>query len=70
MFEKLKNSNDEIFFSKLQYVSILRPTSPFRDANTIKRAHKKFMKSITIIDSLRAVSKSHIHPGKMWIDKD
>ena len=40
MFEKLKNSNDEIFFSKLQYVSILRPTSPFRDANTIKRAHK------------------------------
>ncbi len=57
-------------FSKLQYVSILRPTSPFRDANTIKRAHKKFMKSITVIDSLRAVSKSHIHPGKMWIDKD
>jgi len=57
-------------FSKLQYVSILRPTSPFRDANTIKRAHKEFMKSINIIDSLRAVSKSHIHPGKMWIDKD
>ena len=45
--------------------SILRPTSPFRTANTIKRAWQEF-KSKKDIDSLRAVEKCSQHPAKMW----
>jgi CMP-N-acetylneuraminic acid synthetase len=46
--------------------SILRPTSPFRDANTIKRAWSEFLAEQGI-DSLRAVEKVSQHPGKMWV---
>lgn len=46
--------------------SILRPTSPFRQADTIKRAWKAFM-SEESADSLRAVEKCKQHPGKMWV---
>ncbi|MBN1850755.1 MAG: acylneuraminate cytidylyltransferase family protein [Deltaproteobacteria bacterium] len=46
--------------------SILRPTSPFRQVNTIKRAWKAFTSDKTI-DSLRAVEKCKQHPGKMWV---
>ena len=46
--------------------SILRPTSPFRQANTIRRAWKQFT-SEAGIDSLRAVEKCKQHPGKMWV---
>ena len=56
-------------FSKLQYISVLRPTSPFRTADTIKRAHNQFVASIKDVDSLRAVSRAEIHPAKMWIDQ-
>lgn len=55
-------------FSKLQYISILRPTSPFRTAKTIKRAHTEFIRNINDVDSLRAISKTEVHPAKMWID--
>ncbi|MBM31888.1 MAG: acylneuraminate cytidylyltransferase [Chloroflexi bacterium] len=44
--------------------SILRPTSPFRKARTIKRAFKLFSNSES--DSLRAVEKCLQHPCKMW----
>jgi len=46
--------------------SLLRPTSPFRTAATIRRAWARFI-SQTGVDSLRAVEKCAQHPGKMWV---
>lgn len=46
--------------------SILRPTSPFRKAETIRRAWEEFL-SQEGVDSLRAVEKCRQHPAKMWI---
>jgi CMP-N,N'-diacetyllegionaminic acid synthase len=46
--------------------SLLRPTSPFRTAETIRRAWTLFT-SQEGVDSLRAVEKCAQHPGKMWI---
>ncbi len=46
--------------------SILRPTSPFRLPQTIRRAWEAFAKQ-TGVDSLRAVEKCSQHPGKMWV---
>jgi CMP-N,N'-diacetyllegionaminic acid synthase len=46
--------------------SILRPTSPFRKADTIRRAWSAFT-TAEGVDSLRAVEKCKQHPGKMWI---
>jgi len=46
--------------------SILRPTSPFRLPETIRRAWQEFLVEEGV-DSLRAVEKCREHPGKMWI---
>ena len=46
--------------------SILRPTSPFRQAETIQRAWQEFLAEEGV-DSLRAVEKCRQHPGKMWV---
>lgn len=46
--------------------SILRPTSPFRMPETIRRAWTAFMNDPGA-DSLRAVEKCKQHPGKMWV---
>jgi CMP-N,N'-diacetyllegionaminic acid synthase len=46
--------------------SILRPTSPFRLPETIRRAWGEFSAQ-TGVDSLRAVEKCSQHPGKMWV---
>ena len=46
--------------------SILRPTSPFRTAHTIRRAWGEFLAEPDV-DSLRAVEKVTQHPGKMWL---
>jgi N-acylneuraminate cytidylyltransferase len=46
--------------------SILRPTSPFRQPETIQRAWQAFIKEEGV-DSLRAVEKCQQHPGKMWV---
>ena len=46
--------------------SILRPTSPFRQAETIRRAWTTFI-SDPGADSLRAVELCRQHPGKMWV---
>jgi N-acylneuraminate cytidylyltransferase len=45
--------------------SLLRPTSPFRTARTICRAHEKLL-SLPDADSIRAVELCRQHPGKMW----
>ncbi len=46
--------------------SILRPTSPFRQPETIRRAWRSFLNE-NGVDSLRAVEKCKQHPGKMWV---
>lgn len=46
--------------------SILGPTSPFRQAETVQRAWKAFLAEEGV-DSLRAVEKCRQHPGKMWV---
>jgi N-acylneuraminate cytidylyltransferase len=46
--------------------SLLRPTSPFRTADTIRRAWGLFAGEAGA-DSLRAVEKCAQHPGKMWV---
>jgi CMP-N-acetylneuraminic acid synthetase len=46
--------------------SILRPTSPFRKPETIRRAWGQFLAAAGI-DSLRAVEKCAQHPYKMWL---
>jgi CMP-N,N'-diacetyllegionaminic acid synthase len=46
--------------------SLLRVTSPFRQAETIDRAWRQFLETPGA-DSLRAVEKCKQHPGKMWV---
>jgi CMP-N-acetylneuraminic acid synthetase len=46
--------------------SVLRPTSPFRTAATIRRAWATFAAQQGV-DSLRAVELCAQHPGKMWV---
>ena len=46
--------------------SILRPTSPCRTPETIRRAWGEFLAEAGV-DSLRAVEKCKQHPGKMWV---
>lgn len=46
--------------------SILRPTSPFRQPETIRRAWSMFIEDPRA-DSLRAIEKCKQHPGKMWV---
>lgn len=46
--------------------ALLRPTSPFRRSDTIRRAWQSFLGD-RAVDSLRAVEKCHEHPGKMWV---
>jgi CMP-N,N'-diacetyllegionaminic acid synthase len=46
--------------------SLLRPTSPFRTADTIRRAWRQFVAEQGV-DSLRAVELCTQHPGKMWV---
>jgi N-acylneuraminate cytidylyltransferase len=45
--------------------SIIRTTSPFRQAETIQRAYRQFLDAPEV-DSLRAVELCREHPGKMW----
>ena len=47
--------------------AILRPTSPFRTAETIRRACRLFLTPDQTCDTLRAVEKVTQHPGKMWL---
>jgi CMP-N,N'-diacetyllegionaminic acid synthase len=59
--DRLRNSG-----RKYDCFSILRPTSPFRLPETIRRAWHEFSIQ-TGVDSLRAVEKCTQHPGKMWV---
>jgi N-acylneuraminate cytidylyltransferase len=46
--------------------SILRPTSPFRTGETIRRAFDRLRELGERADSIRAVEPARQHPGKMW----
>jgi N-acylneuraminate cytidylyltransferase len=46
--------------------ALLRPTSPFRKPDTLRRAWQTFLDDRRA-DSLRAVEKCTQHPAKMWI---
>jgi CMP-N,N'-diacetyllegionaminic acid synthase len=51
--------------------SILRPTSPFRTGETIRRACDRLLELGDRADSIRAVEPAKQHPGKMWtLDSD
>jgi len=52
--------------SEFDCFAILRPTSPFRSKDTIRRAWKVFLDAGDV-DSLRAVEPCTQHPGKMWV---
>ena len=47
--------------------ALLRPTSPFRGADTIRRAWQQFLAADPPADSIRAVELCRQHPGKMWV---
>ena len=61
MLQKLKEGGREF-----EIFSILRPTSPFRLPETIRRAWSLFIEDPRA-DSLRAIEKCKQHPGKMWV---
>jgi N-acylneuraminate cytidylyltransferase len=46
--------------------SILRPTSPFRTGETVRRAYDRLLELGDRADSIRAVEPARQHPGKMW----
>jgi CMP-N,N'-diacetyllegionaminic acid synthase len=50
--------------------SILRPTSPFRGPETIRRAFEQLVALGDRADSIRAVRPCREHPGKMWVIED
>jgi CMP-N,N'-diacetyllegionaminic acid synthase len=53
------------FLNQPDAYALLRPTSPFRTADTIRRAWELFQADGKA-DSLRAVEKCSQHPFKMW----
>ncbi|HZO61930.1 MAG TPA: acylneuraminate cytidylyltransferase family protein [Gaiellaceae bacterium] len=46
--------------------AIVRPTSPFRTGDTIRRAFDRLVELGDRADSIRAVEPVRQHPGKMW----
>jgi CMP-N,N'-diacetyllegionaminic acid synthase len=50
--------------------AILRPTSPFRGAATIRRAWELLLELEDRADSIRAVERCRQHPAKMWLVED
>ncbi len=55
----MRGRDEEIF-------AILRPTSPFRTAATIRRAFERLVELGDRTDSIRAVEPARQHPAKMW----
>ena len=55
----MRDRREEIF-------AILRPTSPFRTVDTIRRAYERLVELGDRADSIRAVEPARQHPGKMW----
>jgi CMP-N,N'-diacetyllegionaminic acid synthase len=49
--------------------AIVRPTSPFRGPDTVRRGHEQLI-ATPEADSVRAVELVKQHPGKMWVLDD
>lgn len=64
--EWLRHAMDTLGREPMGTWAILRPTSPFRGADMIRRAHAAFAVPDGTHDSLRAVTPVSQHPGKMW----
>jgi CMP-N-acetylneuraminic acid synthetase len=60
VLEAMKGRSEDAF-------AILRPTSPFRSAATIRRAWTQLLAAGDDADSIRAVERVRQHPGKMWV---
>lgn len=65
--ERLAENAGSITGRRYDCFSILRPTSPFRQPETIRRAWSQWLQHGARADSLRAVEKCKQHPGKMWV---
>ena len=57
----MRGRDEEIF-------GILRPTSPFRTAATVRRAFDRLVELGDRADSIRAVEPVRQHPAKMWTE--
>jgi CMP-N,N'-diacetyllegionaminic acid synthase len=55
----MRGRDEEVF-------AILRPTSPFRTPQTIRRALERLVELGDRADSIRAVEPARQHPAKMW----
>jgi CMP-N,N'-diacetyllegionaminic acid synthase len=55
----MRDRDEEIF-------AIVRPTSPFRGGDVIRRAYERLVELGDAADSIRAVEPARQHPGKMW----
>lgn len=66
--EWVEHALSELAESKInpQALAILRPTSPFRSPEMIRRAFDLWRDCGQKYDSLRAVQPVREHPGKMW----
>ena len=49
--------------------AIIRPTSPFRGPETVRRGYEQLL-ATPEADSIRAVELVRQHPGKMWVLED
>ena len=61
---RIPNNGTVRDFHRWDLFSILRPTSPFRKPDTIRRAFAEFQPDS--FDSLRALEPVTQHPAKMW----
>ena len=61
---------DVVGESTFDAVAILRPTSPFRAVSTIKEGIHLLEQHWNRADSIRCISPTSLHPGKMWTEID
>lgn len=61
----VRHAIDALGPDRFDMFAILRPTSPFRSAEAIARAHASLV-AHPEADSVRAVRLCREHPGKMW----
>mgnify|MGYP001596484585 FL=1 len=66
--DQVLNRNWDYRLNRPEYFAILRPTSPFRSVETIRRCFTEW--NWDKYDSIRAVEPVSQHPGKMWVVRE